>query len=356
MPYCWKCGSKLEEDAKYCHVCGAPVGQPSARSTPPSSNLPRRTWSPVYSLVVVLIGILVVGTIVSVFVFLPVQRVNFTQPEQVLTEPGVRAVNLNLTADVSDFNVTFADLKGRVMAMNITATGGVGAFAPSVPLNVTLNHLRNGQTMLVDARIERNGAWWPLFGGLNVACYVQIERSLNVTLNINTGTGRVILLASSGVVLNYLNLETATGSAEASLGQNVIVNGNVTVHSTTGGANLNWNNVKVPDDVSISVKTTTGGVGVDIVEESSMGGNVTLNAETVTGGVDFSVMVQGNVGAVVNSSTSFGGITTNLTRFSGAATSLRSDNYPAVSNFIVTLRTATGGINIDAAYEPGQNL
>jgi hypothetical protein len=297
MPYCWKCGSKLEEDAKYCQVCGASVGGPSARSTSPSRNLPRRTWSPLYSLVVVLIGILVVGTIVSIFVFLPVRQVNFTQSKQVPAEPGVRAVNLNMTADVSDFNVTFADLVGSVVTMNVTATGGVGAFAPSNPLNVTVNHLRSGQTMLVDARIERNGSWWPLFGGLNVICDVKIERSLNVTLNIKTGTGRVALLASSGAVLDYLNLETATGGAEASLGQGVIVKGNVTVQSTTGGANLNWNNVKVADDVSIVVKTTTGGVGVDIVEESSLNRNVTLNAGTVTGGVDFSMMIQDSVGA-----------------------------------------------------------
>ena len=356
MSYCWKCGSKLEEEAKYCHVCGASVGEPSARSTSPPSNLRRRTWSPVYTLVVVLVGILVVGTVVSVFVFLPFQQVSFTRSEEVFAESGVRAVSLNMTADVSGFNVTFADLNGRVMTMNVTATGGVGAFAPSDPLNVTVNHLRSGHTMQVDARIERNGVWWPVFGGLNVVCDVQVERSLNVTLNIKTGVGRVVLLTSSGVVLDYLNLETTTGGAEASLGQGVIVNGNVTVQSTTGGANLNWDNVKVTDDVSVAVKTTTGGVGVDIVEDSSMNRNVTLNAETVTGGVDFSMMIQDGVGAVVNSSTIVGGVNTNLTRFSGAASSLRSENYPAASNFVVTLKTTTGGINVDAAYEPGTHM
>jgi len=26
MPYCWKCGNELKEDAKFCDKCGAPVG------------------------------------------------------------------------------------------------------------------------------------------------------------------------------------------------------------------------------------------------------------------------------------------------------------------------------------------
>jgi len=26
MSYCWKCGTKLTENAKFCHICGASVG------------------------------------------------------------------------------------------------------------------------------------------------------------------------------------------------------------------------------------------------------------------------------------------------------------------------------------------
>ena len=27
MPYCWKCGAEMKEDARFCHKCGAPVGR-----------------------------------------------------------------------------------------------------------------------------------------------------------------------------------------------------------------------------------------------------------------------------------------------------------------------------------------
>ena len=27
MPYCWKCGPELKENARFCHKCGTPVGR-----------------------------------------------------------------------------------------------------------------------------------------------------------------------------------------------------------------------------------------------------------------------------------------------------------------------------------------
>jgi len=27
MPYCWKCGANLKEEARFCHVCGASVAK-----------------------------------------------------------------------------------------------------------------------------------------------------------------------------------------------------------------------------------------------------------------------------------------------------------------------------------------
>jgi hypothetical protein len=356
MPYCWKCGAKLEENAEYCHVCGTSVRTPSVPAGVPSRPRSRTGWTPVHTLAVVLGSILIVAMIASVFFLLPVQPVNFTRFEQVPSQLGVNAINLNLTADVAAFNITFRDLNGSAMTLNVSATGGVGASAPSEPLNVTVDSLRAGQAILVDARIARNGTWWPLFGGLKVMCDVQIERSLNVTLNVKTSAGSVALVASQGVVFESLGLEATTGRADATIGRGVVVDGTVVVQSTTGGSSLNWDDVKVNGNVSVNVRTTTGGVGVNITQNSVMAGNVTLNAGAVTGGVDFSTTIHDSVGMEVNSSTTVGGVNTNLTRFSGSESHLQSDNYAAPSNFIVTLSTMTGGISIRADYEPGQHM
>jgi len=356
MAYCWKCGAKLEENAEYCHVCGTPVRTPSVRPGVPSRPGARTGWTPVHTLAVVLGSILIVGLIASVFFLLPVQPVNFTRFEQVPSQSGVNAINLNLTADVAAFNITFGDLNGNAMTLNVSATGGVGAFAPSEPLNITVDSLRAGHALLVDAWIGRNGTWWPLFGGLKVTCDIQIERSLNVTLNVKTSAGDVALVASQGVVFESLDLEATTGRADATISRGVVLDGAVVVQSTTGGSSLNWDNVKVRGNVSVSVRTTTGGVGVNVTQDSLMAGNVTLNAGAVTGGVDFSTTIHDSVGMEVNSSTTIGGVDTNLTGFSGSKSMIQSDDYPAPSNFVVTLSTMTGGISIKADCEPGQHM
>jgi hypothetical protein len=61
--------------------------------------------------------------------------------------------------------------------------------------------------------------------------------------------------------------------------------------------------------------------------------------------------IDGDVGASIESSTVIGGINEDVEKFSGNETLLQSDNYPAGSNFLVNLRTTTGGININAVYE-----
>ncbi|NIU84234.1 MAG: zinc-ribbon domain-containing protein [Candidatus Thorarchaeota archaeon] len=35
MPYCWKCGNELKEDAKFCQKCGAPVSRRIRREKEP---------------------------------------------------------------------------------------------------------------------------------------------------------------------------------------------------------------------------------------------------------------------------------------------------------------------------------
>ena len=353
MPYCWKCGTKLNEDAKYCHVCGASVGTPSAGTPPPPPPrpVPRRGWPLAYTLAIVLGSILIIGVIAGFFFYLPVRPVSFSKYEQVPSEVGTHTANLDLSADVAAFNITFGNLNGTIMTMNATAEGGVGLLAPSALLNVTVNHERSGNTVFVDATVTRTGAWWPWMGGIDVACDVRVDVSVNLTLKVKTSTGRIVMVAPRGAIFDSLDLETTTGQVEASLQQGVVVNGPVRLQSTTGSSSLSWDNAKVAGDIPADVKTTTGSVHVNVTQDGPMRGNVTINAETVTGSTNLELTIHSGIGAEITSSTSFGRVNTNLTGFSGIQSPWRSNNYPASSNFIVALKTTTGGINIDATYE-----
>jgi hypothetical protein len=356
MSHCWKCGTKLDEDAKFCHVCGTPVGTPTVSPPPPPRPVMRKGWSPLYTLAIVLGAILIFGAIVGAFVFLPVRSVSFNESHQVLSENGVNAADLDLSADVARFNITFADLNGRVMTMNVSANGGAGLWSSSDILNVTLNHRRIGNTLFVNSTVSRVGVWWPWFGGINVVCDVRIDRSLNLTLNVKTSTGNVVMVASGAVVFDSLHLETTTGAVEASLNRDVVVNGAVLIKSTTGSTGFSWDDAKAARDIAVDVKTTTGGVDLNVTQDSSTHGNVTLNAGAVTGSVDLEMMIRNDVGAVINSSTAVGGVSANTSGFSGTKSQLQSTNYPAPSNFILSLSTTTGGVNVSATYTSNEHM
>jgi hypothetical protein len=352
MTYCSKCGTKLDEEAKFCPVCGTVAGAPTHSIPPPYRTIPRKRWSPVHTLAIVLAIVLLFAAIGGIL-YLPFRSVNFNQLEQVPFETGINAANLDLSADVATYNITFGNLGGNIMIMNVSAIGGVGLLAPSQPLNVTTTYSRSGNTLFINSKVDQNGTWWPIPGGLKVTCDVQIDRALNLTLRVSTNVGNIILTTSSRVVFDSLDLNTVTGQVEASLGNNVIINNAVMVQSTTGTTNFSWESVRVTRNITINVRTTTGATNINITQNNPMLGNVTLNAETVTGSMNFDVTIHNNVGATISSTTTTGGINTDTKGFSGTKSPLQSTNYPAASNFIVTLQTTTGPININAVYSTG---
>jgi len=345
MPYCHKCGAKLDEDAKFCHVCGTPVG------VTPATRFERRPRTRVFIPSMFLIALLVMAMVVVGFLFLPVRAVKFTQSEEVAFHPGIEMLNLNFSADIAQVNVVFEDLADRLVTLNVSATGDVGILAPSDPLNVTFDHAFKGNKLMVISRV--NGvAGWPWLFGLHVVCDLRVDLSMRVTMNVKTSVGKIVMSTKTGVVFDSLKLEAITGGVEASLVSNVAVNGDVSVRTTTGGIDFSWEDVNVTGDALVEVGTTTGGVNVNVTQNRGLPANVTLNAEATTGGVRLDMTIHDNVGANIESSTAVGGIDVHKTGFSGTKSPLQSDNYPASSNFIVSLHTTTGGVNVNATYTP----
>ncbi len=73
----------------------------------------------------------------------------------------------------------------------------------------------------------------------------------------------------------------------------------------------------------------------------------------MTGGVNFAIDIQGDVGAKIASSVTTGEIDVlRKVGFSGSDAALHSSNYPSGYIFEITLRTTTGGIDIDAKHMP----
>lgn len=346
MPYCRKCGAKLDEDARFCHVCGTPVAAATA-ATKPTAPKRRR---PFYILpVAILIAVLVSAIIIGALFFLPFYPVHFNQTNQV-PKADVDNLILDFQADVAQVNIFFENLPGNMAVLNVTAEGNVGILDdPNRAVNVTFSHQATNNSVIVIASVSR-ATRWPILYNLNVNCDVYIDPSANLTLHVRSSVGNIVMDADTKVTLQSLDLETATGSVDVSLSKGVVVAGFISLKTTTGSVQFQMDEADVSGDFSVNLKSTTGSVNVDLTATQNLSGNVTVNARTTTGSVNLRMVIDNDVGARIESDTDLGGINVGVEKFSGNQTLLQSDNYPAGSNFLVNLRTTTGGINISAAY------
>jgi hypothetical protein len=349
MPYCRKCGAKLEEEARFCHVCGTPV----AAVTVPA--MPRRR-RPFLLPVIILMVILVTAVVVSASVFLPFYHVHFDQTNQV-AKVGVDNLLLDFQADVAQVNVFFRNLPNKMVVLNVTADGYVGIFDdPNRTIDVTFNHQTTNNSEVVTSSVSRVSAW-PLSYNLNVICDIYIDPSANLSrLFVHSGVGQIVLNADAATTIQTLNLDTTTGSIEASLAQGVVIAGSVSAKTTTGSVTFNWEQADIKGNVSVNLKSTTGSVNLYATRNSRLSGNVSIDVGTTTGSINLAMAIHDDVGAKIESHKVIGEISVDMQHFSGNQSSLQSSNYPAGSNFLVNLRTTTGGIHISAIYESSATL
>jgi hypothetical protein len=345
MPYCRKCGAKLDENARFCHVCGTPVAPVAA--TRPAAPRRRR---PAYLLpVIILIAVLFVALVASALIFLPVNPVHFNQTSQ-FPKADVDSLLVDFQADVANVNVIFENLPSSMVVLNVTAEGSVGVLDdPDHAVTVMFNHETANNSAEVVSSVLRTSRW-PMFYNLNVTCNVYIDPSANLSLNFRSEVGKIEMDADAKMTLQSLDLETATGGVDVSLSKGVVAAGSISLKSSTGAVQFRMDDVDVPSNVSVNLQSTTGFVDVDLAATHKFSGNVTVNAHTSTGAVNLFMVIDNDVGGRIESATDAGRITVDVKRFSGNQSPLQSNNYPAPSNFLVNLRTNTGGININADY------
>ncbi len=351
MPYCRNCGAKLDEDAKFCCVCGTPVA-PVVTYTRPTEPVstgqpPRRAGFPLAGIIAIVIVVLLL--IALIIAFLPVQPVSFSQSNEA-SAANVDSLRLTLNADIANMNIMLRDLPGNQRAaINVSANGWRSIFGTDKPLALTFDEHTQGSTLEYSVDIMR-AAGASAFNTLNVSCEIYIDPSVSISTTINTDTGAIVMNADGETTFQGLILRTTTGGIVANVKDGVVIEGEFSLETTTGGVQLFWNEAKVAGNIPINVKATTGGLNLNITQSGQLGGNVTLNAETTTGGVNLAMNIKNDIGARISASTAIGGIDIKQQGFSGNQVPIQSTNYPSGNNFDVTLRATTGGININTDY------
>ena len=329
---------KLDETARFCHVCGTPAVT-ATPTTKPIATKRRRSF---YVLpVVLLIAVLVSAIVISALFVLPFYPVHFNQTHKV-PKADVNHLLLEFQTDVAQVNVFFENMPNNMAALSVTADDNVGILDdPNRAVNVTFSYQTTNNSQAVSASVSR-ATILPILFNLNVNCDIYIDPSTSLTLHARSSVGNIVMDADANVTLQILDLETTTGSVDVSLSKGVVIADFVTLHTSTGTVHFKMDEADVLGGGSVELRSTTGSVNVDLAALQRLSGNVTVNARTTTSSVNLSMAIDGDVGARIESETVVGGIKVDVQRFSGNQSPIQSSNYPAGSNFLVDLKTTTG--------------
>jgi hypothetical protein len=303
----------------------------------------------IIGVILALIVILIVIIVVAALLLIPFRSAPVEEHREAAIGTGVEALTLNLNIDVGNVTVRFVDDANVGVSLDVTGHHRSGLLGSQEPVNVSWNDRTVDDMLIVDANVTLGGSIIPFFSS-DITCTLLVSNQLRTALTISNGVGGLDVTAS-GVELTAMDLSVDTGGLRATMADNVTLNGPLSMHATTGGVDLTWNNVVVGDNASVALATTTGGVRATVTQTEGLGSNVTFTGEATTGGIDLTMNLEGNTSARVTSTATLGGISVqDRTGFNGTDGDLRSDNYTSDSNLETRLSTNTGGVNLRLKY------
>lgn len=347
MPYCQRCGAKLEDGDKFCQRCGAPVASYPIPPPPPPKPPARQTEKTPFLLpALILIAIVTMAAIVGAVVLLPTHQVNFNKVNTV-NQTGINTINLSLQGNMASFLIQNSPDQTLMLATSIQ--GSTSIFNPSNPVQVSFSNQTVGDTLTATANITANSQ--NALSSSAETCQVYISPNINLNLNVTTQTGTITLTTQGSVIFNSLNLKSTTGAVQVALENGTVLAGGISMQTTTGTVSFQINQANVSGNQTVNLQTTTGAANINIAENQTLQGNTQVNATTNTGAINLSMNIDNTVGAKITSQTQAGQINTNLNGFSGSKSPLESYNYPSINNFFVDFKTNVGDININALYQ-----
>ena len=345
MPYCCKCGTKLNDDARFCQKCGTPiVPLVPVLSASPDKQLRKE------SLVIaatVLIVILVIAVIVSAIVFAPFSPISFNQTNQD-SHSGINTLNLNFQANTAQVTLITQNINNQNILINTSVNGYRSIFGSTNPIEVNFTNQTAGNTLTVNSKVTETEAF-PT-GNLHVTCTIYINPALKLNINVTSQSGSVELAGDKSATFLSINLLANAGEVQANL-QNVTIAGEMSLITQAGAVNFGIRQSTFQGNQTVTLYSNTGSVGMDITQTKMLQGNLKVNAVTELGSINVALQIDGNVGAKIISQTNLGNIHLDLQHFSGNQSPVESDNYPAASNIEINNTAHLGSISINAVYQ-----
>ena len=346
LPYCRRCGTKLDDSARFCHRCGTPVVT-FAPSTPAKPNRSLRK-EPLVIATIVLIAILVAAIIVSAIVFAPFSPISFNQTNQD-SHSGINILNLNFQANTAQVTIVTQNINNQNILIKTSANGSRSIFGSPNPIEVTFTNQTEGNTLTVNSEVTE-GNEFPATGNFHVTCAIYVNPTLKLNINVTTQTGSIALIAEKSTTFQSINLHANAGEVQTNL-QNATIAGDVSLITQAGTVNFGVLQATLQGNQTVTLHSNAGSIGIDITQTKTLLGNFKVDAVTELGSVNVALQIDSDVGAKIISQTNLGSIHLDVQHFSGSQSPIQSDNYPAASNIEITSRTNLGSININAAYQ-----
>jgi hypothetical protein len=346
VPYCHRCGTKLDDYAHFCQKCGTPV----ATFAPAAQTKPERPLrkKPLVIAAIILIAILAAAIIVSATVFAPFSPINFNQTNQD-SHSGINTLNLNFQANTAQVTLITQNINNQNIIIKTSANGSRSIFGSNNPIEVTFTNQTAGKTLTINSKVtERNE--FPTKGNLHVTCAIYVNPALKLNINVTTQAGSISLDAEKSATFQSINLQVNAGEVQANL-QNATIAGEVSLNTQAGEVNFGVHQASLQGNQTVTLHSNAGSVGMDITQTKTLQGNLQVNAVTEFGSVNVGLQIDNDVGAKIISQTNLGSIHLDVQHFSGNQSPIQSDNYPASSNIEINGRTNLGSININAVYQ-----
>jgi hypothetical protein len=299
--------------------------------------------------------------------------------------PLTASFNMKVIPDVwfdpshwfKSYNITIDITLRTDVVYDITAITGTGAITMNVPDNVKLNgtyiqsgtgslDLITGDNVSFDGSVRAEtstGSVTMNSGATNFSrglTLISSTGSLNVIVGNNsivgklfkmqTSTGSITMNAAEANFTQGLYSFTSTGSINLHL-NNCLIGDDLSSEVSTGSITYYSYNMKYSQDITISLKSSTGSINAQIYQYSTMGANVTGTMETSTGSV--TVLYRDSsaeIGVRFTGTTSTGTINYTPHASMEIITGLYQsyDYSAATSKYYFDLITSTGNVNADA--------
>lgn len=348
MPYCSRCGAKIDEYAHFCHKCGNPIqGTNSPPIAPPPAPLTTLRKDPIVIGTIILVSILLLGVFAVVLLTPSFKIFNIEQSIQENTA-NIHTLNLNFQSNTATINIITQKINNSNFFITLNGSASTrlvdeesGNPIKLIQYNNTADGISNASVILEES---------PDFSRLNLVCNIFLNPELNLNLNITSKAGQINLTSDKDTNFQYLNLVSSAGQIQANL-EDSTISGNLTLKTQAGTVDFRMSQVSVDGNNTIILQTNAGSVNMDITETKAFNGNLQLNASTNLGSINLGLTVNDGVAAKITSQYNLGSIHVTQENFSGNQSPIQSNNYPSQSNLEINNQTNLGSINIDSKYK-----